>query len=347
MPTEALALLLRQISDGLRSTMPADEVLAAMQASSTAVAPCAALFADLQSATARGQSLVEPLARHPALFAPETLALLDSAERGGALGLALSFVADELEGQLQWRRMLLGALAWPLFVGIWLVALAIVAMVLVVPSFREVFKGFGADLPLPTLLLFGVAQLFASLWPVLLLLLLGLAIGLPWWWRRRGRHTLVALLGQASLLRLPLVGPFLNAVFALRLARVLLAVAEGRLPAAMALAYLRASAGNAELARRAALAEAALTAGQPLHQAVRDAQLGGGDLAYALTVDSRSAVPGQLLRTGLQQLEDSVQRRRMQMQQGFIALAYIATGLGVGLFVTGLYLPIFKLGSVI
>jgi type IV pilus assembly protein PilC len=342
LPAAPVALLLRQLAAGLHAGQALPQAVATLGRWSSASRHCRPLCEALDAA-APGHTMAEALGAFPATFPPEAVALVADSERRGHAVAALEILAEAQERRVQNWRNLGGALAWPMVALGWLVLMVVVVSVFVVPAFREAFQSFGADLPLPTLLLIGFADLVTVWWlPGLLLAAAGL------WFLRSGRmRTFRPVWLSDAALRLPVVGPYLVSSFLLRLGRLLEPVVDGQLAAVPVLAYLRATAGPQALAARARALETAVAAGQALPEAVGTQIEGGGDLALALEFDGPGATGSRMLGRTLDLLEAEVLRKRLRLQQVLVVVFYLAMGLAVGSFVFALYLPIFKLGSVV
>ena len=97
-----------------------------------------------------GYSLSQCLRADPHLFSVEFINLISVSERTGDIGLALTTICEQLQAQIELRRKVQQALAYPIITLMTSLALMIVMMVWVVPVFKDVFSHFQADLPLPT-----------------------------------------------------------------------------------------------------------------------------------------------------------------------------------------------------
>jgi type IV pilus assembly protein PilC len=112
----------------------------------------------LASDIKKGQSLSEAVARHPGVFSRLYVALIRSGEVGGALGEVLDKLADYLERTEDIQRRVISSLYYPVFVLIFLSVCVSVLVLKVAPMFNRVYKSFGAELPLPTLVLMNVSN---------------------------------------------------------------------------------------------------------------------------------------------------------------------------------------------
>jgi type IV pilus assembly protein PilC len=106
-----------------------------------------------------GHSLSQSLRLDSGLFSMEFINLISVSERTGDIQLALSTICQQLEAQIELRRKVQQALAYPIITLTTSLALIII-MIWVVPVFKDVFAHFQADLPAPTRLLIQFSSFF-------------------------------------------------------------------------------------------------------------------------------------------------------------------------------------------
>ena len=242
------------------------------------------------------------------------------------------------------RSRLRAALAYPLLVLFTACIVLAAMLVFVVPTFAQMFAGFGAELPWPTRLVIRLSQA-AIAWGWLLPLITLLA-GLPLL-RLWQRHATMRLVMDTRLLQLPLLGPLLTQAATARWARVLATLVRAGLPLADALPIAGQASGNRCLADRS--------------QRLREQLLQGSALAAAM--QQQAVFPPlalQLVQTGEasgtleQMLARIAELCEAELQQWLRTLSTIAEpalmlllGLLVGGLVLAMYLPIFQLGQVL
>lgn len=91
-------------------------------------------------------SLADALERHAASFGTEVVAIIRTAEQRGTLPGALAMLADDFDRRLQLSKGLPVMLFWPAFLLAFLGLVTMVLLIFVIPAFKEVYTGFGADL---------------------------------------------------------------------------------------------------------------------------------------------------------------------------------------------------------
>jgi type IV pilus assembly protein PilC len=155
--------LLRQLSDLTEGGFTPAEAVAVLKEdaeSPTLAAMLDAISHDLE----QEPSLSRALERHASALGPETVALVGAAERQDTLAGGLEMLADDYDRRQQLRVRLPVSLFWPLFLLGFLALITMLLLIFVIPAFKEVFAGFGADLPAPTLAVVALSELAVAYW---------------------------------------------------------------------------------------------------------------------------------------------------------------------------------------
>ncbi len=129
---------------------------------------------DLES----GRPLSDALAQHPGVFSMFYVSLIRVGETTGKLDDIFQQLAVYVERKKITRNKIKSALRYPLFVISAIVVAVTVISVWVIPAFSRLFSRFGAELPLPTRILIAVSDFMVAYWPVLLIVIIGIVVGL-------------------------------------------------------------------------------------------------------------------------------------------------------------------------
>src|SRR5512136_1907090 len=105
-----------------------------------------------------GDSFSEALQKHPKAFSRLYVCMVAAGEKGGLLAEILARLATYLENTARLRKKVKSAMMYPAVVTIVAILITIFLLVKVVPVFGEVYAGFGAKLPGPTLFLIQLSQ---------------------------------------------------------------------------------------------------------------------------------------------------------------------------------------------
>jgi type IV pilus assembly protein PilC len=110
----------------------------------------AAVILQVRADVEGGASLADAMKKHPKAFDALFTNMVAAGEAGGILDTILKRLATYIEKNVKLKGQVKSAMIYP--VAILLIAAGVVAVILwkVIPTFAELFKGMGADLPLPT-----------------------------------------------------------------------------------------------------------------------------------------------------------------------------------------------------
>ena len=135
---------------------------------------------DVRSRVERGDTLSAALVVHDRLFSPLYVGLVRAGEKSGDVDAAFARLAQHLEREEQLRGKVLSASIYPLLLACAGTVAVTVLLFFVLPRFVTLLEGSGATLPRSTAALLAVSTALHKIWPVLLLLPLGLAAFLAW-----------------------------------------------------------------------------------------------------------------------------------------------------------------------
>jgi type II secretory pathway component PulF len=299
--------------------------------------------ADLAHDVASGLAFAEALRRQPEAF-PETYASLVAAgERGGFLAQVLERLREMEESRQDLRSTLVGALSYPAFLIFFSIAVVIFVMVVVFPKFSELFSMIEDELPLTTLLLMNASDVLRRFW----LPITGTAGGglfLLWRWLRSRTG---AVFVDRLRYRLPLLRSFTAEFHAIQFLRMMgLSLAHG-VPVVEALQACRATVPSETFRAFVDRLEEHVTQGRGL-------AVGFREVAFL------PALVGQMVATGeetgslprvMTRVADFYERewrKRLAAVTKLIEPALLVLmGAAVGLIVSSLLLPIFKLSRAV
>ncbi len=338
-----VTLFSRQLASLLQaglSLLPALTVIAQSEVRATLARTVRALTRDI----AQGLHFSAALARHPKSFSPMYCRLIALGETSGALATLLIQLAEDRERAAAQRAKLRAALSYP--IGILLVALTIslALMIWVVPTFQQMFEGFGATLPAPTQFVITLSKaVIHSALPTLICLsvfIVTIIFGV------RRSHTL-RLLFDRLLLALPLTGPLFRLLAIARWSRGLGLLHKAGTPLAEAFEVLLGITHNAvfdhatvEIARR-------VRRGERLNDAMRATGCFTAAVIQPIAVAEESGsleiMLHDLAALNDRQVNDKIAAFATLLEP----LMMVILGVLVGGLVIAMYLPIIQLGSVI
>jgi type IV pilus assembly protein PilC len=154
----------RQLSTMITAGLPLTQGLSILaQQSKPGVAK---MVSDLQREIEGGTSFAKALEKQPKIFSRVYTQLVRAGETGGVLDTVLQRLADNMERDKEFKAKTKGALIYPIIVVIAMIVVALVMMIFVVPQLTEMYKDFDAELPMATQILISTSSLMATFWYV-------------------------------------------------------------------------------------------------------------------------------------------------------------------------------------
>src|SRR6185503_13448114 len=133
---------------------------------------------DICTRVESGDSFSEALQKHPKVFNRLYVSMVSAGEKGGLLAEILARLATYLENAERLRKKVKTAMMYPTVVSVVAVVITTFLLVRVIPTFKEVYSGFGAKLPAPTQVLITISEIVQH-YLIYLIAIAGLAI---WGW---------------------------------------------------------------------------------------------------------------------------------------------------------------------
>jgi type IV pilus assembly protein PilC len=336
-----VALLLAQLGSAARRDLTLLPVVDVLRQDRLIFGKGTAALDRLAQAMAAQGTLGGAMAQVPGVFSAETAALVQAAEARGELAQTLSVLAEDYQRRSEGRIGLSSALGIPAALLGTAAVVTIVLLVFVVPAFKEVFNSFGAELPGPTLFFIAISDVFVAIAPFVLLA--AVVAGVAWWRRKLPEHWRRALVSAP--LALPALRRFVSFREVRRLVLWLQHFGDDLQMRRAALQHLEASTWSA-VGHDIGQVRASLDKGAPLSEALGSVALFPAIVSAMARLGERSGMAESLaVLDEFAQNEEAVAYRRLRTSLTF--WSYWVAGMTMGLLLLSLYLPIFKLGSIV
>jgi len=154
----------------------------------------------------KGYSLSEAMEQHPGVFNPLYVALVKAGEVSGTLHTVLDELSDYLEKIEDTRRKVTSAMAYPIFILIFLSGVVWAMFYYIIPMFAGVYADFNADLPAPTVLAINISNFIThNVFGTVLIVILAIFGLFLLYLTDRGRYVMDSLK-----LKIPVIGKVIN-----------------------------------------------------------------------------------------------------------------------------------------
>ncbi|OGS90380.1 MAG: MSHA biogenesis protein MshG [Gallionellales bacterium GWA2_60_18] len=167
-----LQLFSRQMYTLLKAGVPIMRALAGLQESAQSPA-FAAVLLDLRESLDSGRELSSAMRRHPKIFSPFYVSMVQVGEMTGMLDETFIRLYDYLEFERDMRERIKTAMRYPSFVIIAMAIAIVIINLFVIPAFAKVYAGFHAELPAITKMLIGFSGFMVNYWALMLAMLIG------------------------------------------------------------------------------------------------------------------------------------------------------------------------------
>lgn len=291
-----------------------------------------------------GHELAASLAHYPQYFNPLYCALIQAGEHSGNLDIMLDRMARHLEKSQQLKMKIKKALSYPLFITIVAGIVSLILMLKVVPIFQDLFRSFAAELPLFTQLVLAISQWLQNNFWLVTTLCIGLPIISIYSYRRSPR--LREMADQLSL-KLPILGDLVYKSIIARYSRSLATSYAAGVTLIEALAYSAAATHHVIYQKAVMKIRDDVATGQALHLAMHSTGLFPNMVIQMVAIGEASGALDHMLDQVASRFEDEVDHAVDGLTALIEPLLMVVLAVLIGGLVIAMYLPIFKMGSIL
>ena len=302
------------------------------------------LLGDIRADVETGTSLSSAFRKHPMQFDALYCNLVEAGEAGGILEALLDRLAIYQEKTLALKSKIKAALMYPVAVLVVAFIVLVVIMIKVIPTFKEVFSSFGADLPAPTLLVIAISEFFVAYWMLIFGLMIGGGYVFMQAWRRSEKMQMVM---DRLLLRLPIFGPLIDKSVIARWTRTLSTMFAAGVPLVEALDSVGGAAGNAVYAEATAKIQRDVSTGSALTTSMLGTGVFPTMVIQMASIGEESGSLDHMLGKAAEFYEEEVDDMVKGLSSLMEPLIIVVLGTLIGGIVVAMYLPIFKIGAVV
>lgn len=302
------------------------------------------LLLDIKSDVETGSSLSQAFRKYPLYFDALFCNLISAGEQAGILDSLLDRLATYKEKIQAIKSKIKKALFYPIAVLVVAFIITAVIMIFVIPAFKEVFSSFGADLPLPTLIVIAISDFFVTWWWAIFGVVGGAIYAFLYSWKRSEKIQTVM---DRLLLRTPIFGEIVRKSVIARWTRTLATMFAAGVPLVESLDSVGGAAGNHvyKLATRQIQGE--VSSGTSLTVAMQNADIFPNMVTQMVAIGEESGALDSMLSKVAdffeQEVDDSVEAMSSLMEP----MIMVVLGTLIGGMVVAMYLPIFKMGAVV
>ena len=315
------------------------ELLAQQEQNKTFKAIIKTVKEDVES----GASLTEGLKKHPAVFDDLFVNLVAAGEAGGILDVILGRLSSYMEKAMKLKSQVKGAMTYP--AAVLVISIGVVALLLlkVIPVFKKMFEGMGGQLPGPTQFLVNASEFAQSYWWVASGILVAIYIAFNRFGKtEKGRWTI-----DSTILKAPIFGPLLKKVAVAKFSRTLSTMMNSGVPIMEGLNIVSKTSGNVVVEAALMKTRQSISEGRTIAEPLYETGIFPPMVVQMIAVGEATGALDTMLSKIADFYDDEVDAAVSAMTALLEPVMMVFLGGVVGGMIIAMYLPIFKMASVV
>jgi type IV pilus assembly protein PilC len=338
-----IAIFTRQLATMMRAGVPLLQAFDIVARGSTNPR-MTKMLTDIRNDVETGTSLSASFRKHPMHFDALYCNLVEAGEAGGILDTLLERLAIYQEKTMAIKNKIKSALMYPIAVIVVAFVVLTVIMIFVIPAFEDVFKSFGSELPTPTLIVIALSKFFVAWWWAIFATIFG---GLYFFFQAWKRNEKMQMAMDRLLLRLPVFGDLIHKSVIARWTRTLSTMFAAGVPLVEALDSVGGASGNMVYAQATEQIQRDVSTGSALTTSMTSTNVFPTMVLQMAAIGEESGSLDHMLAKAAEFYEDEVDEMVKGLSSLMEPFIIVILGTLIGGIVVSMYLPIFKLGSVV
>ncbi|GLR14120.1 type II secretion system protein F [Chitinimonas prasina] len=302
------------------------------------------LLTEIKNDVETGASLTQAFRKHPLYFDQLFCNLIQAGEQAGILDNLLDRLATYKEKILAIKGKIKSALFYPISIVVAAFIVISVIMIFVIPAFKDLFSGFGAELPGPTQLVITISEIFLGYWWAIFGSIGGAIYGVIQL-KKRSRKFQHAI--DKLSLRIPVLGEVMRKATIARWTRTMSTMFAAGVPLVEALDSVGGAAGNIIYADATKRIQTEVSTGTSLTVAMQNSEVFPPMVMQMVAIGEESgaldAMLGKIADFFEQEVDEAVDALTSLMEP----MIMMVLGPIIGGIIIAMYLPIFKMGAAV
>jgi len=290
-----------------------------------------------------GTSLTNALKKYPQIFDDLFVNLIAAGEAGGMLDVILERLSNYMEKALRLKRKVKGAMTYP--IAVLVIAVSVVALLLlkVIPVFKKMFEGMGGTLPGPTQFLINASEFMQHYFLYLIALFVAIYIALTRFYKtEKGR-----LMIDSLILKAPVFGLLMKKVAVSKFSRTLSTMMTSGVPILEGLTIVSKTSGNKVIENALMKTRQSISEGRSIAEPLAETDIFPPMVIQMISVGEATGALDSMLSKIASFYDEEIDVAVDSMTALLEPVMMVFLGGVVGGMIIAMYLPIFKLASVV
>jgi type IV pilus assembly protein PilC len=290
-----------------------------------------------------GLTFAAALKQHPKVFSVLYANMVEAGEAGGILDTILNRLAAYMEKAMALKKKVKSAMIYPSTIVTVAVAVVIFLLVFVIPTFKAMFEGFGATLPLPTLIVLELSRIVRAYFLVGIGVIVGLILLLRWWYATPGGRLAI----DSFLIKSPIFGILIRKVAVAKFTRTLGTLISSGVAILEGLDITARTAGNKVVELAVLRTRASIAEGKTIADPLKASGVFPPMVVQMIAVGEQTGALDTMLSKIADFYDEEVDTAVTNLTSLLEPMLMVFLGVVIGGVVIAMYLPIFKLVQVV
>jgi type IV pilus assembly protein PilC len=290
-----------------------------------------------------GATYADALAKHPKIFNDLYVNLVAAGEVGGILDTILGRLVGYIEKNMKLKKQIKSAMVYPTIVLTVAIGVIAVLMVFVIPMFAKMFKDMGGQLPGPTQIVINMSDFMKAYIVYMIVGFAAVVWGIKRVYRTKGGRLFI----DRWLLRAPIIGDLVRKIAVSKFTRTLGTLMGAGVPIMDGLEIVAKTAGNKVVENSVMETRQNISEGKTLAEPLEKSRVFPPMVTQMISVGETTGSLDAMLQKIADFYDDEVDAAVDAMTSALEPLLMVFLGVSVGFIIIAMYLPIFKLASVV
>ena len=298
---------------------------------------------DICSRVESGESFSEALTRHPKAFNKLYCSMVAAGEKGGLLAEIMARLATYLENTERLRKKVKTALMYPTAVTVVAIGITIFLLVRVIPTFKDIYSGFGAQLPGPTQFLIDLSD---ALKHYFYLFIVG-GVAVVWGWLYFIKTPAGRQFWDARRIKLPVFGSIAHKICLARFTRTLSSLVRSGVPILEVLQIVSQTVGNVVMEKAIKTAAVDIERGEGISAALGKNPIFPSMVIRMMSAGEQTGNIDNMLERVSNFLDEEIEATLSGLMSLIEPMLIVFLGVVIGGMVICMFLPIFNLANIV
>ena len=337
-----IGVFTRQFATMINAGLPMVQCLDILS-QQTEKAPLKAAIARVQADVEGGSTLGEGMARHPKIFSQLYVNMVEAGEAGGILDVILVRLATFLEKLDALQRKVKGALTYPAVVAFVALGATAFMLIFIIPTFAKMFSDFGGELPLPTKIVIALSNFLRNFWWTIVAGAAGLVVMFQRYYKTDAGHLAIDRLA----LKIPVLGMVIRKGAVARFTRTLGTLISSGVPILQGLEITARTAGNRVVEQAVMATRESISQGNTIADPLKACGVFPPMVTSMIAVGEQTGALDEMLEKIATFYDSEVDTAVDALTAIIEPIMIVVMGVVVGGMLIAMYLPMFKLVTVV